>query len=300
MNHDFDCECSTCNASDIDVKGMARFTRKATPIVAPIITEPKTQVRHLMAGQRVGRGRVRSMSPKQERYIKFLIDTRDTSNLNLIYGQTLDPNEIPFMGLPATRALIDKLLNCPIKPSPDSDRIDNPLNLPGSPKQRDLILSLAKERILAESDIKLLLKQFPTANLIIKALFSMPKPNNSNKIKEELNKAQQRTNEEYIPETVIPGYYRDSENEVWKVQFNKAGTHLYALKRVNKKKYEFISGAIKNITTEMFVSLNPLDITLEEAKEYGRKTGTCYMCSRTLTNPISIAEGIGPICSSKF
>jgi hypothetical protein len=33
---------------------------------------------------------------------------------------------------------------------------------------------------------------------------------------------------------------------------------------------------------------------------YGRLTGTCGVCSRTLTNPESIELGIGPVCRSRF
>jgi hypothetical protein len=35
-------------------------------------------------------------------------------------------------------------------------------------------------------------------------------------------------------------------------------------------------------------------------KEYGLKTGCCCMCSRELTNPISIEYGMGPICRGRF
>ena len=38
----------------------------------------------------------------------------------------------------------------------------------------------------------------------------------------------------------------------------------------------------------------------EAAIEYGRKTGTCACCGRTLTDPTSISLGIGPICIEKW
>lgn len=41
-------------------------------------------------------------------------------------------------------------------------------------------------------------------------------------------------------------------------------------------------------------------MTLDEAKEYGKVTGTCCVCAAKLTNETSIAAGIGPICASKF
>lgn len=39
---------------------------------------------------------------------------------------------------------------------------------------------------------------------------------------------------------------------------------------------------------------------LTAAKLHGKETGQCSCCGRRLTNPDSIAAGIGPICESKF
>lgn len=37
-----------------------------------------------------------------------------------------------------------------------------------------------------------------------------------------------------------------------------------------------------------------------EAVRYGKETGECSCCGRELTNPTSIAAGIGPVCASKW
>ena len=39
---------------------------------------------------------------------------------------------------------------------------------------------------------------------------------------------------------------------------------------------------------------------LTAAVRYGRETGSCSCCGRDLTNPDSIAAGIGPICREKY
>jgi hypothetical protein len=39
---------------------------------------------------------------------------------------------------------------------------------------------------------------------------------------------------------------------------------------------------------------------LQSAKLYGKATGRCSICDRELTDPNSIAAGIGPICATKF
>jgi hypothetical protein len=38
----------------------------------------------------------------------------------------------------------------------------------------------------------------------------------------------------------------------------------------------------------------------EEAKRFGFKTGQCCVCGRVLSDPISIKNGIGPICQDGF
>lgn len=39
-------------------------------------------------------------------------------------------------------------------------------------------------------------------------------------------------------------------------------------------------------------------LTLDEAKAFGHKTGVCINCGRTLTDPVSVENGIGPICAA--
>jgi histidine ammonia-lyase len=41
-------------------------------------------------------------------------------------------------------------------------------------------------------------------------------------------------------------------------------------------------------------------IVREAAAAYGKATGTCSCCGRELTDPVSIANGIGPICADKW
>ena len=38
----------------------------------------------------------------------------------------------------------------------------------------------------------------------------------------------------------------------------------------------------------------------EALARYGRETGTCGVCHRTLTDPESVALGIGPVCRQGF
>jgi hypothetical protein len=96
---------------------------------------------------------------------------------------------------------------------------------------------------------------------------------------------------------VTEGMYR-KDGEIYKVQRAIHGSgQLYAKKLVGSKNagwgFEYAAGAIRKLTTAD-------KMTLEEAKEWGALYGTCCVCGRTLTDENSIAEGIGPICASKF
>ncbi len=42
------------------------------------------------------------------------------------------------------------------------------------------------------------------------------------------------------------------------------------------------------------------EMTLADAEEFGRATGTCSQCMRHLTNDESVARGIGPTCASRM
>ena len=46
--------------------------------------------------------------------------------------------------------------------------------------------------------------------------------------------------------------------------------------------------------------LAAIPMTLEEAAAFGHQTGRCCCCARKLTNPESVAAGIGPICAGRF
>lgn len=79
----------------------------------------------------------------------------------------------------------------------------------------------------------------------------------------------------------------------FKVIKAKNGDHEYALKLTEDGEWEYAAGVIKHLRPET-------KMTLEFAAAYGRRTGRCIICSRTLTKQESIDAGIGPVCSSKF
>lgn len=99
---------------------------------------------------------------------------------------------------------------------------------------------------------------------------------------------------------VTDGMYRDPSGVIYKVQYNRAqgdGRRAYA-KQLHVDGYgdvhfEYAPGAMRFIKPEW-------RMTLEQAKEFGALYGTCCVCGRTLTNEVSIEEGIGPVCAGRI
>lgn len=56
--------------------------------------------------------------------------------------------------------------------------------------------------------------------------------------------------------------------------------------------FEYARGAIAKIRPEH-------KLTYEQAKEFGALYGTCCRCGKTLTDELSIALGIGPVCGGR-
>jgi Family of unknown function (DUF6011) len=59
-----------------------------------------------------------------------------------------------------------------------------------------------------------------------------------------------------------------------------------------KGKWGYNGGAVKAAS----VLTGQKAMTLEEAGTYGLTHGFCIRCGRTLTDPVSVAKGIGPVC----
>lgn len=105
---------------------------------------------------------------------------------------------------------------------------------------------------------------------------------------------------EKLSEAEAPvGIHLLNEN-VYKVQIAKTGSGKKYAKRLSEKingkpqwVYEGRNGA--------FIQLNDKTLmTLDEAKEFGIRTGTCAVCGRELTVEESVVRGIGPVCATRF
>jgi len=93
------------------------------------------------------------------------------------------------------------------------------------------------------------------------------------------------------------GYYVKGDTFVC-VKWNRAGTGQYATVW-NGEGWEYDRSASYKLVQEVKAGkLSPM--TPEDAKRFGDLYGTCFKCSRTLTDPESIAQGYGPVCAGRM
>lgn len=140
-----------------------------------------------------------------------------------------------------------------------------------TPKQVAFIRSLMSERTYAESvDFDALTSA--TASRLIGALLQAP-----------LTSA---------PAIEI-GMYRTADFAIYRVQASRETGNLYA-KRLNiTGGFDYEQGAIRKLSASD-------KMTLDEAKAFGVETGLCCVCGAFLTDPKSVAVGIGPVCAKRF
>lgn len=93
---------------------------------------------------------------------------------------------------------------------------------------------------------------------------------------------------------ISEGFYKSTDGNIYQVVQAKHGAHFLA-KILDQEtgKFEYAGAAKRFVKADQ-------RMTLEEAQEYGKRTGTCMVCSRRLSNPESIAAGIGPVCRGRF
>lgn len=96
---------------------------------------------------------------------------------------------------------------------------------------------------------------------------------------------------------VTAGYYA-VDGDIYKVVPNREGTRHYAKRLIvatgnGRGSWTYVPGAMNMIQGKDA-------LTLEQAKEFGSTHGFCIACGALLTDPESVAAGIGPVCAAKF
>ena len=152
------------------------------------------------------------------------------------------------------------------------------MNRYATAKQIALITALRAERNLEPLNLGGLTIEDASAE--IARLFAIPRP-----------KAERKAERVQVTEA---GIYRTSDGTIYKVQRSRETGNLYA-KRLNVagRGFTYAQGAI--------YALTPADrLTLAEAKAFGFEFGICCVCGAELSDPKSVAQGIGPVCAKRW
>jgi hypothetical protein len=99
--------------------------------------------------------------------------------------------------------------------------------------------------------------------------------------------------------TLTPGVYRATNGTLYRVYPARADRTRLLAKEI------IVDGMLNHVTFEYAGAANRFvhpegRLTLEEAKAFGQLYGYCCVCGTELTDPESIAAGIGPVCATKF
>jgi hypothetical protein len=105
-------------------------------------------------------------------------------------------------------------------------------------------------------------------------------------------------------------YRRKADGEIFKVYHTVHGSNVQVAKQLRIIKPGIQRGPdwpsepakveFEYIGRKPLYTLTASDrMTMDEAMEFGKLYGTCCICSRTLTNELSIHLGIGPVCGNR-
>ena len=236
---------------------------------------------HQRGGNQYGSYTVRPVSPRQLAYLRHLLATRDYSHkigpvrasINRAATALSSPDTEGTLSLSHVRNVITVLKeDCPV--------IDHPAAHAEMSR-----LTEGQERFLTS-----LIRDRDTSGITVPADLSSLSKDDASALINTLKSSPYRSRP--ASPDLTEGMYRTPAGRIFKVQKSRESGRLYAKELVNGT-FTYAQGAMRLIS--------PADrMSLEDAQAYGRQTGTCCVCARELTNPESIAAGIGPICAGKL
>lgn len=97
------------------------------------------------------------------------------------------------------------------------------------------------------------------------------------------------------------GMYQTPDGTIYRVQLAKQGSGKLYAKRlaVTAKSDGSHIGSFVYAPGAVYL-LEPEDkMTMEQAKSFGKLYNVCCVCAAALTDEVSIAEGIGPVCGGR-
>lgn len=288
QGHTEDCLCVPCMMADLDATIIANGGEEALArITGSMIevgeTDRSERTRFAKPGQKCGRGVVRKISPRQVAFLRKLLDTRVISAD--IKARPWFTTDIENISLAGARTMIDTLLGCP-------ERTDTPIAIrKATTKQAEWLGKLAGKDVPADIETIRLQGKDATFKDASKALDALFRAGN------KVTKTQ--------VEPLALGLYLKGE-ELYKVHLTRSSGQMVASLWTLFETPEPTARGLK-FGEFVYQGKRPLNsltadmrLTLDEAKAMGAQFHYCCSCGIELTNPESIAEGIGPICARKF
>jgi uncharacterized protein DUF6011 len=278
--HDSECICVPCMMADLDATILANGGQDALDRVNSEMAligggkvEPERK-RFMAAGSNCGSGKVRPATVKMVKYLKFLLDTREINAITIYPGQYATIETAHRNSWQSAIALIDKLTNAPIKASA-------PIRM-ATHGQKNYIASL-NDQIkdpgykITEADINSIkFSEVQDTLDLLKAIIKAEKEDNKGTKKE-----------------ITEGAYWYGDL-IARVQKSRSSGRLYAKlqSEVGAKTFVYAPGLLNK--------LNPEDmLSVEDMKVFAQAHKACADCGTAMTHPVSIARGIGPVCSGK-
>lgn len=147
-----------------------------------------------------------------------------------------------------------------------------------SERQLSFIKDLLAQRVVTPENFQADLSDISkaTASRIIEELLALPK-------RESVRPTPA------VRPTVTEGIYFKG-GQVYRVKPSATG-NLYAKVLVGNR-FEYAQGAVRTLTLDDKMSL-------EQAEAFGLQFGVCVVCGAELSDPVSVARGIGPVCARK-
>ena len=187
---------------------------------------------------------------------------------------------------------------------------------PASPKQIRFITNLVHERELTDEqrhDLRMRINREMTggqARGIIESLLLLPKATSGrpaavsepaaegmHKLGDKIYKVQKsRSGLPYAKELVVtrecPGHLDFSDPSAFDAPMTRHSDTECPEPKVSVE-FVYARGMVYKLSEDT-------RMTLDEAKEWGVRFGTCCVCGLTLTKEDSIEKGIGPVCAKRF
>lgn len=225
---------------------------------------------------------VRYASPKQVGFLRSLLASRDYgvlsgSGADLI-SSVIEAIPSGHVSLRVASSAIDLLLTLPVV-------ADTPR--PASEKQISYVKSLLATRAIPD------ISQALWDGVVVEDLTAAQ----ASRAIDTLSSYPRRAESQDEPQDGI--YIDETTDRIYKVYKMVHGSGRQGVKVLESRgdtsgQFVYQGLAVRNLPK------TARRMTLDEAKEYGRIYGFCIRCGATLTDEMSISEGIGPVCGQRW